>query len=284
MDKTWSALLSRPDAEEFIRHAFELKKLPELSVLDGIAEREDYHPEKDCGVHMRMVLRQAFKLSRDLPPKRRLRVRAAAALHDLGKAVSGGRTPDDRGETREFDPETASHLEHDKLGLRLVEDVGRRWDLDSEALEFCLQVALRHQALHRLCEKDGQLDRGSITLLTNLLLSSRASSAPIPQLALAWREREWAEDFCMAIKADSFGRLIPESERVYPQERLLMSAWEALARSRSRPWPLADRDLARAKGSIDKTAEVWKRGLEPAASERGEPEMAQKPRPTLRGA
>lgn len=277
MDKTWGGLLGRPDAEEFIRQAFDLKKLPELSVLDGIAERKDYHPEGDCGIHMRMVLRQAFRLSRDLPPKRRARVRAAAALHDLGKAVSGGKTPDDRGEIREFDPQTASHLEHDKLGLRLVKEVGRRWGLEPETLEFCEHVALRHQALHRLCEKDGALDRGSETLLTTLLLSNRASSAPLPPLAMAWRDREWAEDFCMAIKADSFGRLIPESERVYPQERLLLSAWDALARSRSKPWPLEDRDLARAKGSIAKTLEIWKRELTPEAGQ-----AAQKPRSALR--
>lgn len=264
MDKLWSQLLSQPSAEAFIHQAFDLKKVPELSVLDGIAERKDYHPEADCGIHMRMVMQQAFDLTEQIPclsEKRKVRVRAAAALHDLGKAISGGRTTDEEGEYRLFDPEKASHLEHDKLGLPLVKVVAKRWDLSGDTTDLCLQVAKYHQQLHRLCEKDGKLDRGARTMLKNLMLSNNDQSEKKhtdTPIALAWRDREWVEDFSLAIQADSFGRLIPEEERVYPQRRLLLSTWDALDHTRHQKWPLQDKPLLNAMYSIMKTLDQWR--------------------------
>lgn len=275
MDKTWKKLLAQDSADAFIRQAFDLKKVPELAVLDGIAERLDYHPEGDCGIHMRMVLEQAFALTRGLPEKRKIRARAGAALHDLGKAVSGGKTPDDRGELRLFDPSKASHLEHDKLGLRLVAQVARRWELDGALLEFCQQVAWRHQAAHRICDKNEQLDRGAVTMLKNLTLGNRevererAEWEPAP-LALGWRDREWVEDFCLAVQADSYGRLIPQSERVYPQARLLMAAWDSLASARHHRWPLDERGVTKAMGALMGVAKKWEERRVSELSPKGE--------------
>jgi tRNA nucleotidyltransferase (CCA-adding enzyme) len=55
---------------------------PEVDALFGIPQPEDHHPEIDTGVHTMMVLEAAVRLSCDR------RVRFAALVHDLGKALT----------------------------------------------------------------------------------------------------------------------------------------------------------------------------------------------------
>ena len=54
--------------------------LPEVDALFGVAQRADYHPEIDTGIHTMMVIDQSARRRFPLP------VRFAALTHDLGKA------------------------------------------------------------------------------------------------------------------------------------------------------------------------------------------------------
>src|ERR1700684_4295931 len=55
---------------------------PEIDALFGVPQPAQWHPEIDTGVHTLMVLDQAVALSSDT------RVRFAALVHDLGKALT----------------------------------------------------------------------------------------------------------------------------------------------------------------------------------------------------
>ena len=56
--------------------------LPEVNNLFGVAQRADYHPEIDTGIHTLMALQQAAILS-DKPA-----IRFSVLVHDLGKGVT----------------------------------------------------------------------------------------------------------------------------------------------------------------------------------------------------
>ena len=57
---------------------------PEVEKLFGVAQRADYHPEIDTGIHTLMSLQQAARLSDNSP------IRFSVLVHDLGKGI----TPD----------------------------------------------------------------------------------------------------------------------------------------------------------------------------------------------
>ena len=57
---------------------------PEVEKLFGVAQRADYHPEVDTGIHILMSLQQAARLSDSSP------IRFSVLVHDLGKGI----TPD----------------------------------------------------------------------------------------------------------------------------------------------------------------------------------------------
>ncbi|MGY8851062.1 MAG: multifunctional CCA addition/repair protein, partial [Pseudomonadales bacterium] len=54
---------------------------PEVEKLFGVAQRADYHPEVDTGIHILMSLQQAARLSDSSP------IRFSVLVHDLGKGI-----------------------------------------------------------------------------------------------------------------------------------------------------------------------------------------------------
>ena len=55
---------------------------PEVEKLFGVAQRADYHPEIDTGIHTLMSLQQAARLSDSSP------IRFSVLVHDLGKGIT----------------------------------------------------------------------------------------------------------------------------------------------------------------------------------------------------
>ncbi len=107
--------------------------LPELDALFGVAQRAEYHPEIDTGVHTMMVLDQAAQRGFALP------VRFAALLHDLGK----GTTPADL---------LPRHHGHEERGARLAEKVCARLKVPQECRDLAILTARYHGNIHRAGE------------------------------------------------------------------------------------------------------------------------------------
>ncbi len=104
--------------------------LPELERLYGVAQRADYHPEVDTGVHVMMVVDQAAQRGCVLP------VRWAALLHDLGK----GTTPD---------ADLPRHPGHEARSVQLASEVCARLKVPSDCRDLALLVARYHGDIHR---------------------------------------------------------------------------------------------------------------------------------------
>ncbi len=107
--------------------------LPELDRLFGVAQRADYHPEIDTGVHVMMVLDESALRSYALP------VRFAALLHDLGK----GLTPVG---------ELPRHPGHEARSFKLVGEVCARLKVPTDCRELALLVARYHGEIGRVAE------------------------------------------------------------------------------------------------------------------------------------
>ena len=87
---------------EVLRHCGALKVLlPEVDQLFGVAQRADYHPEIDTGIHVLMALDQTAALDDDSA------ARFAVLVHDLGKGI----TPKDV---------LPKHSGHEERGVELV--------------------------------------------------------------------------------------------------------------------------------------------------------------------
>ncbi|MBK7956622.1 MAG: multifunctional CCA addition/repair protein [Candidatus Accumulibacter sp.] len=104
--------------------------LPEIERLYGVAQRADYHPEVDTGVHVMMVVDQAAQRGCVLP------VRWAALLHDLGK----GTTPD---------ADLPRHPGHEARSVKLAGEVCARLKVPSDCRDLALLVARYHGDVHR---------------------------------------------------------------------------------------------------------------------------------------
>ncbi len=107
--------------------------LPEVNALFGVAQRADYHPEIDTGVHTLMVLDQSAVLDYALP------VRYAALTHDLGKAE----TPADI---------LPRHFGHEERSYRLTEKLSQRLRVPNDCRELALLMARQHGNIHRAAE------------------------------------------------------------------------------------------------------------------------------------
>ncbi|WP_076593223.1 multifunctional CCA addition/repair protein [Herminiimonas arsenitoxidans] len=107
--------------------------LPELDVLWGVPQPEQYHPEIDTGVHVMMVIDYAAQTKADLP------IRCAALLHDLGKGV----TP----------PELwPRHHGHEMHSVKLVDAVCKRLKIPNECRDLALMTAREHGNVGRALE------------------------------------------------------------------------------------------------------------------------------------
>jgi tRNA nucleotidyltransferase (CCA-adding enzyme) len=104
--------------------------LPEVDRLWGVAQRADYHPEVDTGVHVMMVLDMSARLQAPLP------VRLACLCHDLGK----GNTPVDI---------LPRHLGHEQRSLGLLQSLCARLRVPTDCRELAEVVAREHSNIHR---------------------------------------------------------------------------------------------------------------------------------------
>ena len=109
--------------------------LPEVNRLWGVAQRADYHPEVDTGVHLGMVLDMSARLEASLP------VRFACLCHDLGK----GTTPADI---------LPRHLGHEQRSAQLLKGVCERLRVPTECRALADVVAREHGNIHRSSDFD----------------------------------------------------------------------------------------------------------------------------------
>ncbi|MBI5924833.1 MAG: multifunctional CCA addition/repair protein [Aquabacterium sp.] len=160
--------------------------LPEVDRLWGVAQRADYHPEIDTGVHLMMVMDMSARL------KASLAVRYACLGHDLGK----GTTPPDI---------LPRHLGHEGRSAQLLKQVNERLRVPVECRELADVVAREHGNVHR----SGELNAAAV-----LRLLERCDAIRKPQ-----RFRE----IMLACECDARGRL-GKDEEPYPQAARLNQA------------------------------------------------------------
>ncbi len=106
---------------------------PELDRLWGVAQRADYHPEIDTGIHVMQAI--DYAAHRDWP----LATRYAVLTHDLGKGLTA---PDI----------LPAHHGHEARSVRLVQALSARWRVPREVAELARAVAAEHGNLGRLRE------------------------------------------------------------------------------------------------------------------------------------
>ncbi len=165
---------------EVLREAGALGILfPELEALFGIPQPEKWHPEIDTGIHTLMVLEQAAQLSQDK------RVRFAALVHDLGKALS----------PKEQLPK---HHGHGQKGLPLIRALCERIRVPNDYRDLALLVSDQHQNVHKAFELRPE---------TLVKLFDKAD---------LWRKPERLEQLLLACEADIKGRTGLE-QMPYPQ-------------------------------------------------------------------
>ena len=177
---------------ETLRQCGALKVLlPEVERLFGVAQRADYHPEIDTGIHTLMALQQSVRLSD------RSAIRFAVLVHDLGKGI----TPDDI---------LPSHKGHEARGVALVDDVCDRFKVPNDVRQLALAVT----EYHLMCHKAQQLKPETIV---NLLKGIGAL-----------KSRDKLEDFILCCEADARGRTGFE-DRDYPSSDYLRDALSSIS-------------------------------------------------------
>ena len=164
--------------------------LPEVNNLFGVAQRADYHPEIDTGIHTLMALQQAAILS-DKPA-----IRFAVLVHDLGKGI----TPDHI---------LPSHSGHEARGLPLVKAVCDRLKAPNEHRQLAMTVT----EFHLLCHKARELQPDTLLSLLKTVGALKSSTK--------------LEDFLTCCTADAKGRTGFENSD-YPSTPYLRAATKAL--------------------------------------------------------
>jgi len=158
--------------------------LPEVDRLWGVAQRADYHPEVDTGVHVMMVLDMSAQLQAPLP------VRFACLGHDLGK----GNTPADI---------LPSHHGHEARSAHLLKTLGERLRVPVECRALADVVAREHSNIHR----SGALNASALARLL--------------ERCDALRKPERFADIALACECDARGRL-GFAATPYPQRQRLL--------------------------------------------------------------
>ncbi|MBU1236287.1 MAG: multifunctional CCA addition/repair protein [Gammaproteobacteria bacterium] len=167
---------------ETLRACGALKKiLPEVDRLWGVAQRADYHPEVDTGVHVMMVVDMAAQLGLSLP------ARFAALTHDLGK----GTTPADV---------LPRHAGHEMRSVKLLGPLCERLRVPADCRDLALLVARFHGDVYKI----DQLRPKTV--------------ATILERCDVFRRPERFEELLGACEADYRGRLGFES-RPFPQSQ-----------------------------------------------------------------
>ena len=159
--------------------------LPEVDRLWGVAQRADYHPEIDTGVHLMMVLDMSAHLRASLS------VRFACLGHDLGK----GNTPPDI---------LPRHLGHEGRSAQLLKGLCERLRVPTDCRELADVVAREHSNIHRSLSLDA-------AALMRLL-----------ERCDAIRKPERFAEMLLACECDARGRL-GFHDTPYPQRPHLLS-------------------------------------------------------------
>ena len=167
--------------------------LPEVEKLFGVAQRADYHPEIDTGIHTLMSLQQAVRLSDSSP------IRFSVMVHDLGKGI----TPDHI---------LPSHSGHEARGLPLVKDVCDRLKVPNEHRQLAMVVT----EFHLLCHKAFELRPETLLKLLKAIGALKSSNR--------------LEDFLTCCEADARGRTGFE-DRAYPSSAYLREARECIVKT-----------------------------------------------------
>jgi len=166
--------------------------LPELDVLFGVPQPQQYHPEIDTGLHVQMALDLAADRQRPVE------VRFAVMLHDLGKGVTAS-------------SEWPAHRGHESVGVPLVRSVCERLRAPTAFRDLAVAVCALHLRCHAV------MKMRPVKILAML------------EEADLLRRPERLESFVQACEADYLGRK-GLSQRPYPQgERLRMALEAALA-------------------------------------------------------
>jgi len=160
--------------------------LPEVNALWGVAQRADYHPEIDTGIHLMLVMDMAARLRASLP------VRLACLFHDLGK----GNTPLDI---------LPRHIGHEDRSARLLKVVCERLRIPTDCRELADVMAREHSNVHRSLD----LSAGAVVRLL--------------ERCDAFRKPQRFADLLLACECDARGRL-GFSESPYPQAPRLLAA------------------------------------------------------------
>ena len=166
---------------------------PEVEKLFGVAQRADYHPEVDTGIHILMSLQQAARLSDSSP------IRFSVLVHDLGKGI----TPDHV---------LPSHSGHEARGLPLVKDVCDRLKVPNEHRQLAMVVT----EFHLLCHKAFELKPETILKLLKAIGALKSSSR--------------LDDFLTCCEAYARGRTGFE-DRDYPSSAYLRQAREIVIKT-----------------------------------------------------
>jgi tRNA nucleotidyltransferase (CCA-adding enzyme) len=159
---------------------------PEVERLFGVAQRADYHPEIDTGIHTIMALQQSAKSSDSSA------IRFAVLVHDLGKGVTPNHI-------------LPSHSGHEARGVALVESLCDRLKVPNNFRQLALAVTEYHLTCHKALELDPEL---ILALLKGI--GALKSAAKL-------------DDFILCCEADARGRTGFE-EREYPAADYLRAA------------------------------------------------------------
>lgn len=162
---------------------------PEVFALYGVPQKAEHHPEVDAGIHTELVLEMAAQLSDDP------RVRYAALVHDLGKAL----TPEE---------EWPSHHSHEKRGVRPAKTLGKRFGVPEDWEWLGCATARYHLHVHRAFEAPPRT-------LVRMFRDAGFYDRP-----------EMLELFLLACEADARGRE-GFQDRPYPQAEFVRRVFAA---------------------------------------------------------
>ncbi len=173
---------------EVLRACGALERLmPEVDRLWGVAQRADYHPEVDTGVHLMMVLDMAAHLEAPL------NVRYACLCHDLGK----GNTPTTT---------LPRHVGHEARSVDLLKVMSERLRVPTDCRELAEVVAREHGNIH---QSTGFTATALVRLLERLDAFRKPQRLPL---------------ILQACECDARGRGGDFPTRPYPQTAHLMQA------------------------------------------------------------
>ena len=163
---------------------------PEVDRLFGVAQRADFHPEIDTGIHTLMALQQSVKLSNNHA------IRFAVLVHDLGKGITPAHI-------------LPSHAGHEARGVDLVDSLCDRLKVPNNFRQLALAVT----EYHLMCHKALQLKPELILALLKGVGALKSSDK--------------LNDFICCCEADARGRTGFE-DRDYPSADYLRAALAAI--------------------------------------------------------